>query len=122
MLFNSAVFLFAFLPLTVVVYQLLLRWADSDWAKAWLVAASLFFYAWWKPVYLVLILFSIGFNFAVGRLLSREGSWRTRGTLVFGVATNLLLLGYFKYANFFVDNVNTALGTHWEVGDIFFSG
>ena len=81
--------------------------------------ASLFFYAWWKPIYLVLILFSIGFNFAVGRLVSREGRWKKRGVLVFGITVNLVLLGYFKYANFFVDNVNAAFGSDWNIETIF---
>lgn len=119
MLFNSYEFIFFFLPLCLGGYFLCTRTVGMEAALAFLVLCSLFFYAWWKPVYLVLILFSIGFNFAVGRLLAREGPWRTRHTLIFGVAVNLLLLGYFKYANFFVDNVNAALDSNWQVGDIF---
>ncbi|MEM9253821.1 MAG: MBOAT family O-acyltransferase [Pseudomonadota bacterium] len=84
-----------------------------------LVLGSLFFYGYWKPEYLLLILFSIGFNYFVGRLLSSDGPGRSKVVLVFGVAVNLGLLGYFKYANFFIENVNAALGTHWDVGTIF---
>lgn len=119
LLFNSYEFIFFFLPLCLGGYFLCTRALGMEAALAFLVLCSLFFYAWWKPVYLVLILFSIGFNFTVGRLLARPGPWRTRGMLVFGVAVNLLLLGYFKYANFFIDNVNLITGSAWQMGDIF---
>ena len=119
MLFNSYEFIFLFLPVCVAGYFVCARYYTLEVAYAFLVVASLFFYAWWKPVYLILILFSIGFNFAVGRLVSREGRWKKRSVLVFGIALNLALLGYFKYANFFVDNVNAAIGTDWNIGVIF---
>lgn len=61
---------------------------------------------------------SIGFNFGIGRLLSQDEQKNTRGLFVFGVAANLALLAYYKYANFFLDNVNSVFGTHWEVGTI----
>ena len=108
-----------FLPLSVCGYFLCARFFSINLAFIFLVLASLFFYAWWEPIYVLLILFSIGFNFLIGRLVSREGPWRTRGVLVFGVVVNLGLLAYFKYANFFVDNVNAALGTDWNFGKIF---
>lgn len=119
MLFNSYEFIFFFLPLCLGGYFLCTRALGSEAALAFLVLCSLFFYAWWKPVYLALILFSIVFNFAIGRLLSREGPWRTKATLISGVAVNLLLLGYFKYANFFIDNVNALTGSDWDIGTIF---
>jgi alginate O-acetyltransferase complex protein AlgI len=83
------------------------------------VFASLGFYAYRKPAYLILLLFSIGFNFAIGRLLSKQNYWQRRSVLVFGIGVNLALLAYFKYADFLVDNVNTVLGTHWDLGNIF---
>ncbi|MDE0951500.1 MAG: MBOAT family protein [Halioglobus sp.] len=119
MLFNSYEFIFLFLPVCVAGYFVCARYYTLNIAYAFLVLASLFFYAWWKPIYLVLILFSIGFNFAVGRLVSREGRWKKRGVLVFGITVNLVLLGYFKYANFFVDNVNAAFGSDWDIETIF---
>ena len=69
MLFNSYVFIFAFLPVTALVFFALGKLATARAAVAWLVACSLFFYGWWNPAYLALIGFSIVFNFMAGRML-----------------------------------------------------
>jgi D-alanyl-lipoteichoic acid acyltransferase DltB (MBOAT superfamily) len=106
-LFNSYDYLFYFLPLSLAGFFALGR--RPSWSVAWLVAASLFFYAWWDPRYLPLILASIGFNFAVGRLLHRTPR-RAKLALAFGVAANLLLLGVFKYADFALANAAALLG------------
>ena len=103
MLFNSYVFLFFFLPVTLVGFHLIGKQGYHKVAVSWLVGASLFFYGWWNPAYLGLILGSILFNYAVGfSLLGRPHKL----TLFLGVAGNLGVLGYFKYANFFIDNIN----------------
>jgi D-alanyl-lipoteichoic acid acyltransferase DltB (MBOAT superfamily) len=117
MLFNSAVFIFIFLPTVLLVFYALGYIGRIRLAIGWLVAASLFFYGWWNPAYLVLILASIVFNYLVGRALGREGGPK-KGTLFFGVAVNLSLLAYYKYANFFVENVNSLAGTQWDLGTI----
>ncbi|TNC80995.1 MAG: membrane-bound O-acyltransferase family protein [Oleiphilus sp.] len=104
MLFNSYVFIFAFLPLVLVGYYLLASRMGMKWALFWLILASLFFYGWWNPIYLTLILVSIVFNYAISKRI--EGK-RNRHLLTLGIAVNLGLLAYFKYANFFVDNLNT---------------
>jgi alginate O-acetyltransferase complex protein AlgI len=110
MLFNSFEFMFAFLPVTLAVYFLAARAADKRWADGWLLLASLFFYGWWNPANLWIIVVSICFNFYLGRYrIHGAGQPRRRWYLTFGVAANLALLGYYKYANFFVDNYN-ALG------------
>lgn len=114
-LFNSYEFIFLFFPACVAGYFLFARYLSLEAALGFLVLASLFFYGWWEPAYLLLILFSIVFNFVVGRLIAGRRSLPARGVLVLGVTVNLLLLGYFKYANFFVDNVNAVLGTHWHL-------
>ena len=109
MLFNSYEYLIYFLPLALAAYFLLGR--RATWAVGWLVACSLFFYGWWNPKYLPLILASIAFNFAIGRALHR-GSQRVLGLskghakalLACGIGANLLLLGVFKYADFAVRN------------------
>ena len=113
MLFNSYVFVFAFMPVTAGLYYVFARRLGVQGALALLVVASLFFYSWWNPVYLPLILASMGLNYAVGRWLSRPGiPARNRRVMVtIAVVFNLALLGFFKYANFFVDTVNYALGT-----------
>ena len=102
MLFNSSAFIFLFLPLVLLVFLYLERRQPNS-ALTWLVIASLFFYGWWKPVYLLLLLVSMGFNFYIGRQLQRQPrAW----VLVAGVAGNLGLLAYFKYAHFLVGTIN----------------
>ncbi|HMJ49627.1 MAG TPA: MBOAT family protein [Burkholderiales bacterium] len=107
MLFNSYPFLFVFLPITLVGFYLIAR-ASNALAAAWLAAASFVFYGWWNPWYVILLMISIACNFAVGLgIIRRQGRPGGRRLLVFGVTLNLLLLGYYKYADFFVSNLNT---------------
>jgi len=113
MLFNSYHFILAFLPITAAVYFLLCRGAPLVWSQLWLMLASLLFYSVWNPVYLPLMLGSIGFNFAVSRgIHARLHQPPAKALLLLGIAGNLLLLGYFKYADFFIGNLNAALGSH----------
>jgi alginate O-acetyltransferase complex protein AlgI len=122
-LFNSYTFIFLFLPITFAVYFWLNKKRLTQASKGWMVFASLFFYSWWNILYLPLILGSILFNFTVGSAISRintvhlstkkEVSGKT--LLAFGVISNVLLLGYFKYMDFFITNANTVVGTHWEL-------
>ena len=110
MLFNSFEFIFLFLPVTLAVYFLAGKAQDKRWALGWLLLASLFFYAWWNPKNLAIIVASVCFNFILARYgIHRTDQPRRKWYLTFGIAANLALLGYFKYANFFVDNWN-ALG------------
>lgn len=114
MLFNSYEFILLFLPFTFLVYFFLLGKRLATGAKGFLVFASLFFYSWWNIAYLPLILGSILFNFAVGNSLGAEsGRERVPGKaiLVFGILGNLAVLGYFKYADFFLENYNLVFGT-----------
>ena len=96
---------------SVLIVQFLLDPSGSlNWALSfmWLVLASLFFYGWWNPIYLVLIVFSMLVNYALGVLLGGEFQQKTRKLLlIFGIIINLGLLAYFKYANFFLENVNS---------------
>lgn len=113
MLFNSYEFILAFLPVTLLLYYLLNGKRLAVAANSWLLFASLFFYGWWDIKYVPLILGSILFNYTIGSLLSdgagaRKGVSR-RAIFVFGIVANLLLLGFFKYVDFFITNVNSAL-------------
>lgn len=113
MIFSSPKFILLFLPLAFFGYFFLNRLRLVLAGKAWLVAVSLFFYAYWNIAYLPLLLGSIFFNFAVGTSLSRDPassrSWFSpRFVLGAGIVANLGLLGYFKYADFLIDNINTA--------------
>ncbi len=120
MLFNSYEFIFLFLPATLAVFFLLGSRGLFRAATAWLTGASFFYYAWWNPAYLWLLGFSILFNYSAGRWLvrGRSGARGSRAGLWLGVAVNLGFLGYFKYANFFVDNANALFGLDWGLGRI----
>lgn len=107
MLFNSYAFIFCFLPVTLTGYFLLARW-NENWAAGWLAAASLVFYGYWNVVYVPLLVLSIVCNFFFGVALSAS-NYRGKLLLATGVIANLALLAYFKYADFFVANIN-ALG------------
>ncbi|WP_295881766.1 MBOAT family protein [uncultured Thiohalocapsa sp.] len=114
MLFNSFAFLFAFLPLTLLGFFWIGRLGHEP-AIAWLILASLFFYGWWNPVYVPLIIASMLVNFGIGRRIGRDHQHArragARALLVLGITFNLGLLGWYKYANFGVDTLNTVLGT-----------
>ena len=106
MLFNSYEFLFLFLPICFFVYFYLNSKKLVTASKIFLVVASLFFYSWWNVIYLPLILGSMIFNFFVGQALGKKS---TKKMLTFGIIGNVLLLGYFKYTDFFISNFNWAL-------------
>lgn len=75
----------------------------------WLTCSSLFFYAWWNPAYVVLLLISASVNYGLGGMLARGGKGRGHTLLLFGVLFNLGLLGYFKYTNFLMDNMRLVM-------------
>lgn len=111
MVFASNIFIL-FMALVLPVYALLTR-NDRVNGKHVLILLSLFFYSYWLPIYLVLILGSIGFNFAIGWWsINHEDTKNRRIVTGLGIAANLALLGYFKYFGFFVENLNLLMG--WE--------
>ncbi len=115
MFFNSYEFIFAFLPITFFIYFYLNSKRLTIAAKGFLVFASLFFYSWWDIAYLPLILSSIFFNYLIGTTLSKSNennkiglnkSFSKKSILIFGIISNVALLGYFKYTDFFLENFN----------------
>lgn len=118
MLFNSYPFMFAYLPVTLALFFLLGRFAARDVAIAFLSLASVFFYAWWSPIYILLILAEVVFSFIIGRQLERTDLTDTARRLILTgtIVVILLVLGYFKYVNFFLSIVNDAAGTQWSLG------
>src|SRR3569623_2439707 len=76
----------------------------------------MFFYAWWNPVYLLLLLGEVCVNFAFGRaILARRDHPGVRSVVIAGIAFYLLILGFFKYALFFTGIVNSLAGTEWTM-------
>lgn len=116
MLFNSLGYLFFFLPLTLGSFIAIGKIGSQRSQLILLLVASLVFYMWWNPIYLLLLLFSIGFNFYASHLLQKK--IHTLGTVVTAICINLGLLAYFKYANFFVGTINHALDVSFTLEKI----
>ena len=120
MLFNSFEFIFLFLPLTLIVFFLLGRktkYIKQQMPMLWLVLASLFFYGWWKPLNLPLIILSILVNYSLGHLLGNvlEKPIVKKLVVFLGIIFNLGLICYFKYANFLIANINQLVGTNLDL-------
>ncbi len=121
MLFNSYEFIFLFLPITFFVYFYLNTKRLTEASKAFLVFSSLFFYSWWNIIYLPLILGSVLFNYIIGVSLSKRSNHTQiskKQLLAFGIIFNIFLLGYFKYADFFIHNVNYISNTNIPTLDL----
>lgn len=99
MLFNSLEFIFVFLPIAVGLHFYAARFSVTA-ALAVTTATSLFFYAWWKPPFVVLPLLSIVINFWLAQQIVASGRAVARKLVIAGVVANLAVLGYFKYFEF----------------------
>ncbi len=107
MLFNSFEFFLVFLPISLLGYFGLCHFRMHTIAKIWLIATSLFFYGWWNPKHLYIIGGSIIFNFVISYYLIHLKKAETRKLLLIaGIVANCLLLFYYKYVDFFLDNIN----------------
>lgn len=113
MLFNSLEFVFLFLPTTLLAFHAVRMFSpgSSQLLTAVLLFFSLFFYGYWNPDYLLLLIGSILFNFMAGRLIRQS---RSKLVLALGVTGNLFCLGYFKYAGFITAEISAAFGTGWS--------
>ncbi len=123
MIFSSPAFILAYLPIVFFVYFYFNKLRLVSAGKLWLVAASLFFYGYWSINYIPLLLGSILFNFIVGCAISPYAKGlrvpASRKVLLgLSIGINLALLGYFKYANFFIDNLNAAANTSFSLTQI----
>ncbi len=109
MLFHSRTFIFLFLPVCLGGFYLVARLAGSVWALRWLIAASLFFYGWWDPRFVPLLLGSVLVNHLIARhvrALRRAGAdGAAKRVFVAGIALDLLVLAWFKYADFILHTV-----------------
>ena len=118
MLFNSYDFIFLFFPIVLGIYFFLGRWEKHPWANVWLVLASLSFYGYWDKSYLPLLVGSILTNYALSWLIlraRRNGALsQARGVFFLSLAFNLGLLGYYKYLDFLLKNLNR-LGANFDL-------
>lgn len=116
MVFSSLVFLFVFLPITLLFYFIVPR----KYRNFILLIVSLIFYAWGEPVYIVLMLFSTVIDFINGLLVEKYADQpkKAKKVVIFAVIVNLSLLTFFKYSGFIVSNVNALMGTTFTVPDI----
>ncbi len=111
MLFNSHLFLFVFLPISLGGFMMLRKKKElSAW---WLGLCSIFFYGYWNFSYVPLLLISISVNYAFGFMMGKG-----KRLLLPGLLFNLGLLGYYKYAHFFLENIDSVSGLDWKMGNI----
>lgn len=116
MVFSSLIFLFYFLPAALLVYHL----SPDKLKNMVLFAASLVFYAWGEPVYIVLLLFSTLFDYANGLLIDKYRGRRlvSRMLLIFSLCGNVAILGFFKYAGFVADSIAEGFGLYLSIADL----
>ena len=105
MLFNSYEFIFLFLPVAFTVFYLIAG-KNHNGALAWLALVSLFSYGYWSLYALPILIGSIIFNYSCSLFLASPETKRRKLLLFFAITSNLLVLAFFKYANFFIDNTN----------------
>ena len=113
MVFSSVTFLFIFLPVSLLLYYLV----PEKLKNLVLLLVSLVFYAWGEPLYVLLMLYSILFNYSMGLLMEKhEGA--KKQILIFSVIVNLFIIGFFKYYGFLIENINALLHVNIPVRNI----
>ncbi len=112
MVFSDPVFIVGFLPIALIAFHAMRRFAGGSAALWALIGFSLYFYAYWSVPYLILLLAQIGANYVFARAIERRGS---SGLLAAAIVFNLALLGYFKYRNFFMANVGDLFGIDFHL-------
>lgn len=127
MLFNSYIFIFVFLPITLVTFFTLTRFRLTKIALTWLTLSSLFFYSYWNifptegqaatPQYLFLIIISLLFNYLMGDWITsaQPKSKLAKRLLFLGVSFNLGLIAYYKYSHFFLSSLNQVFKTDFDI-------
>jgi alginate O-acetyltransferase complex protein AlgI len=114
LLFNSYVFILLFFPIVFISYFVLLKFKNKEIAKAFLVFASLYFYSFWNVKYLLIIIASIFINYQVASYMNKEPKEK-KSILIIGILFNIFLLGYYKYSDFFLSNMNALFGTSFPL-------
>ncbi|EGT3616496.1 MBOAT family protein [Clostridium perfringens] len=116
MVFSSIIFIFTFLPITLILYYI----SPRKLKNIVLLLASLVFYAWGEPTYIFLMLFTTIIDFFAGLLINknRKNKNKARMILFVTIALNLLILGYFKYYDFLISNINALFNINIPINDI----
>ena len=118
MVFSSYPFLLLFLPIVLAGYYLLSHVKNDTYQRMFLILASLFFYGYQNVKYLALILSSIAVNYLVALAIQKKRSSGAKPFLILGVLFNVLLIGYYKYYDFFIENINLVAGTDFVLKHI----
>lgn len=132
MVFSSYEFIFLFLPIVLIVYYLMSNWKDKMYQHLFLVAASLFFYGYFNISYLIIMLASIIVNYVLAKAMSiirlkainnsgtadKDKAFTLKVLLTIGILFNIGMLGYYKYYDFFIENINAVLGTEFVLKHI----
>lgn len=122
MIFSTYLFIFVFLPITFLGYRLLAHYRFDELSKLWLVLASLFFYWKGSGSFALVFIAAIIFNYMIGvsiiRASGRHAKLKKKLLLTIGLIENIALLGYYKYANFVIENVNVVTGKSYDLMDI----
>ncbi len=118
MVFSSYVFILLFLPCVIIIYYLLSHINNSIYQRLFLIGASLFFYGYYNIHYLLLIISSIAVNYIIAKQIQKTQGKASKCFLTIGVLYNILLIGYFKYYDFFIENINLIAGSHFALKHI----
>ncbi len=117
MVFSSTMFLFVFLPVTLLVYYTVSKLPGGGYGNCWLLFASIIFFAWSQPNYLWIILLNIVINYCCAMLIDDLNNLR-KPVLVAAISANLGILFYFKYFNFTIGSINRLTGLNLAFRDI----
>ena len=109
MVFSSLVFIWLFLPIVLSLYYI----SQDKYRNLLLLIASLFFYAWGEPIYVLVMIVSISVNYVCGLLIGHQA--KKRLALIIGIVINLSLLGVFKYSGFVIENINALTGLNLAI-------
>ena len=106
MVFSSYAFILIFLPIVLGVYYLLSHIKNGIYQRLFLILASLFFYGYQNIKYVPLILLSIAVNYIIATTIQAHKKKLGRLLLILGILFNVFLIGYYKYYDFFIENIN----------------
>ena len=118
MVFSSYLFIFSFLPIVISVYYALSNLKNGIYQRLFLIVASLFFYGYYNVNYLALIVVSIVINYLLASQIQTSNHKRAKLFLTVGVIFNIAMIGYFKYYDFFIENINLVFKTNFTLKHI----